>query len=253
MALIIKNKIVLFYSFLLGCFLVTGCSKDSQSLSGGFNGQGGSTARFAVVGNYLYTVDARKLSTYNVTDPGNPLPVQVQDVGFEIETIFPFGDKLFIGSTSVIHIFDITDPGKPSKLSTAISPTVMRRCDPVVAKDSVAFATLRSGDECGGVQSILAVFNIKNILQPFQVDSYPLQAPGGLGYKDSILYVCEPTGLLLFNIKDGYKPKYMKTLNDGAFFDVIPYGSLLFGWTKTGGTIYNIENPADPRKLSLLQ
>ena len=77
-------------------------------------------------------------------------------VGFEIETIFPFKDKLFIGSTSVVHIFSITDPAKPAKLSQAISPTVLRRCDPVVAKDNVAYATLRVNGACGGVQSILA-------------------------------------------------------------------------------------------------
>lgn len=234
-------------------FFLTGCTKDSNSLGTTFTGAGGSTARFAIIGNFLYTVDARKLSTYNITDPANPLPSQVQDVGFEIETIFPFGDKLFIGSTSVIHIFSIEDPAKPAKLSTAISPTVMRRCDPVVAKDSVAFATLRSGTECGGVQSILAVFNIKNILEPFQVSSYPLQTPRGLGYADTVLYVCEPPGLLLFNIKDGYRPQLLKTINDGEFFDVIPYRGLLIGWTKTGGIIYNIDDPANPNKLSLLQ
>jgi hypothetical protein len=198
-------------------------------------------------------VDASQLRTYNLTDPSNPLPVHTQDVGFEIETIFPFADKLFIGSTSVIHIFSIDNPATPQKLSTAISPTVMRRCDPVVAKDSVAYATLRAGVECGGVQSILAVFDIKDITKPVQVQTLPLQLPKGLGYADSILYVCDAPGLHIYNIKNPYQPVWMDVIKDGDFFDVIPYGNLLFAWTKTGGFIYDIQNPAKPVKLSVLQ
>jgi hypothetical protein len=232
----------------------TGCTKDGASSdSKGFQGQGGSTARFAINGSWLYTVDMQQLRTYSLADPSNPIPVNTQDVGFEIETIFPFGDKLFIGSTSVIHIFSIDNPAKPEKLSTAISPTVMRRCDPVVAKDTVAFATLRSGGECGGVQSILAVFNIKQITNPVQVASLPLSAPRGLGYADTILYVCDAPGLHIYNIKDAYNPVRLDVISDGEFYDVIPYGGLLFAWTKTGGIIYNIQNPAKPQKLSTIQ
>lgn len=233
--------------------LFAACTKDSTTQSAVFQGQGGSTARFAINGAYLYTVDASKLSTYSLADAANPLPVNTQDVGFEIETIFPFGNKLFIGSTSVVHIFSIDNPAKPEKLSIAISPTVMRRCDPVVARDTVAFATLRAGAACGGVQSILAVYDIKDITKPVQRGFFGLNEPRGLGYSDTVLYVCDPPGLRLFSIKDAYNPKYISDLRDGEFFDVIPYGALLFGQTKTGGIIYDISKPAAPVKLSLLQ
>jgi hypothetical protein len=249
------KKLLLIYipafMFAVISIFFTGCTKDGSD-SKTFQGQGGSTARFAVFGNYLYTVDSRQLRTYSLADPANPQPVHTQDVGFEIETIFPFSDKLFIGSTSVIHIFSITNPAKPEKLSTAISPTVMRRCDPVVAKDSVAYATLRSNGVCGGVQSVLAVFDIKDITNPIQRITLPLNEPRGLGYADSILYVCDPPGLQIYNIKNGYNPIWMAELRDGEYYDVIPYGGLLFAWTKTGGIIYNIQNPAKPIKLSVL-
>jgi hypothetical protein len=64
--------------------------------------------------------------------------------------------------------------------------------------------------------------------------------------------VCDPPGLQIFNIKDAYNPVRIGTLQDGEFYDVIPYGGLLFTWTKTGGIIYNIQNPAKPVKLSVL-
>jgi hypothetical protein len=242
------------YIFILFSLLyVSGCTKDGESVSKSYQGQGGSTARFTLNGDYLYTVDARKLSTYLISDPANPKPVHTQDVGFEIETIFPFGNKLFIGSTSVIHIFSIDNPAKPEKLSTAISPTIMRRCDPVVAKDTVAFATLRSGGECGGIQSILAVYDIKDIVNPVQRGSIGLNQPRGLGYADTVLYVCDPPGLQIYSIKNAYQPRFLNELRDGDYYDVIPYGNLLFAWTKTGAVIYDITKPAEPKKLSMIQ
>ncbi len=158
------------------------CEKDSSSPKfGSTSGQGGSLARFALVGNYLYTVDAQKLTVYDVVNPGDPTLKNTFNVGFEIETIFPFKDKLFIGSTSVVYIYSISDPVNPQKLSTAISPQVLRRCDPVVAKDTVAFATLRTNGPCGGVQSVLAVYDIKDISNPVQKATYPVPQPYGLG------------------------------------------------------------------------
>lgn len=249
----INNIFSRFLFLLLSVAFFTACTKDAAQSVSFQGGQGGSTARFAINGAYLYTVDASMLRTYNLTDPSNPTPVNTQDVGFEIETIFPFGNKLFIGSTSVIHIFNIDNPAKPEKLSVAISPTVMRRCDPVVAKDTVAFATLRAGAACGGVQSILAVYDIKDITRPVQLASFGLNEPRGLGYSDTVLYVCDPPGLRMFSIKDAFNPRYLGDLKDGDFYDVIPYGNLLFSQTRTGGFIYDISKPAAPVKLSQLQ
>lgn len=241
------------FILLTGLYL-SGCSKEGADFaSKTYQGQGGSTARFTIYGDYLYTVDSRKLSSYSIADPANPSLLQTQDVGFEIETIFPFGNRLFIGSTSVIHIFSLTNPAKPEKLSTAISPTVMRRCDPVVAKDTVAFATLRAGAECGGFQSILAVYNIKDIANPVQVANFGLTSPRGLGYSDTVLYVCDGSGLRMFSISNAFNPKYLGDLSGNEFYDVIPYGSLLFGQTKTGAIIYDITKPAEPKKLSQIQ
>lgn len=226
---------------------LSGCTKDgTASASAGFQGRGGSMARFAINGAWLYTVDSRKLTTYNLANPADPQLVQTQDVGFEIETIFPFGDKLFIGSTSVIHIFSIDNPARPERLSTAISPTVMRRCDPVVAKDTVAYATLRSGTDCGGIQSILAVFDIKNITAPVQRFTYTLAAPRGLGYSDTILYVCDPPGLKIFNISNAFAPEYLGAITGDEYWDVIPYGDRLYAWVKGGGIIFDIAQPRLP-------
>src|SRR5688500_11917843 len=130
-------KKILLISFVSLLFFSCEKSMDSNSISSSpGTGAGGSLARFAIVGNYLYTVDKSDLKVYDITNHGDPIFKRTVPVGFEIETIYPFKDKLFIGSTSVVHIFSIQDPSYPTKLSVAISPNVIRRCDPVVAKDS---------------------------------------------------------------------------------------------------------------------
>lgn len=228
------------------------CEKDS---SGVFNsagnatvGQGGSLARFAIVGNYLYSVDESQLKVFDINIPDNPVLRSTQDVGFAIETIFPFKDKLFIGSTSQVYIFSITDPADPKKLSSAISPEVLRRCDPVVAKDTVAYATLRTNGPCGGVQSILAVYDIKDITNPVQVATYSVGEPYGLGYSGDVLYVCDrQNGLLVLDISQPYQPVPVNiTINDGFYIDVIPYQNTLICWVTTGIILYDITDNRNP-------
>src|SRR5881398_933222 len=121
------------------------CEKSNNSDAAAFSspGIGGSLARFTIAGNYLYTVDNENLKVYDIANPALPQFKSSVHVGFQIETIFPFKDKLFIGSTSVVYIFSLANPEKPEKLAIASSAGVYRRCDPVVAKDSVAYATLR--------------------------------------------------------------------------------------------------------------
>jgi hypothetical protein len=211
-------------------------------------GKGGSLARFTIVGNYLYTVDKENLKVFDITDGAQPVFKTTIPVGFEIETIFPFRDKLFIGSSSVVYIFSIDDPAKPKRLSEAISPTVMRRCDPVVAKDSVAFATLRTNGPCGGVQSILAVYDIRDVSNPVQRASLPLLEPYGLGYFDNTLYICDKTQLVVCDISSPFEPRVINSIREAnsSFIDVVPYNNLLVCWVTDGIIIYDITEKAKP-------
>lgn len=242
----------LFY-ILLSATLVTTlkCNKQNAALS--TTGSGGSTARFAIYGNYLYTVDKEYLKVFNISDVANPVLKNTVPVGFEIETIYPFKDKLFIGSTSVVHIFSIDNPESPQKLSTAISPEVLRRCDPVVAKDTVAYATLRTNGFCGGTQSILAAYDIKDITKPVQKGSYPVSEPYGLGYADTALYVCDRYGLFVFNIKNAFSPQLSKKFSDGWYLDVIPYNNTLICQVQDGLTLYDITNCMNPTLITKIK
>ena len=71
---------------LLSVVLVTTlqCQKDSASAN--TTGSGGSTARFAIYGDYLYIVDKENLKVFNIADVANPVLKNTVPVGFEIET-----------------------------------------------------------------------------------------------------------------------------------------------------------------------
>ena len=245
-------KNLLFYT-VLSVVLVAAVQCNKSSTSANTTGSGGSTARFAISGNYLYTVDKSNLKVFNISDAANPVLKNTVEVGFEIETIYPFKDKLFIGSTSVVHIFSLDDPESPAKLSTAVSPEVLRHCDPVVAKDTVAYATLRTNGVCGGTQSILAAYDIRDITNPVQKATYPVSEPYGLGYADTALYVCDRDGLYVFNIKKAFNPQVSKKVSDGWYLDVIPYNNTLICQVQDGLTLYDITNCMNPTLITKIK
>jgi hypothetical protein len=229
-----------------------GCEKsstsaDSNATANAGTGIGGSMARYIIVGNYLYTVDDKSLSVFSLANPTQPVLKKVLPVGFEIETIYAISNTLLLGSTTVIHLIDITNPENPVKLSQAISPAVVRRCDPVVAKDTFAYATLRSSGACGGGQSVLATFSIADVKQPFQLFTNVTNEPFGLGYADSTLYVCERVGLSIFSITNPAKPLFVRNINNTQWFlDVIANGDVLVCWVNDGIAFYNISNRRNP-------
>ena len=249
-----RNILLLLISFgLVTTFCFFGCSKAmDQAHFVNTQGKGGSTARFTIYGTYLYTVDGTTLTSYDISG-GTPVLKDQQEIGFEIETIYPFDGMLFIGSTSVIHIFALDDPAKPLKLSEAISPTVMRRCDPVIAKGTVAYATLRSGTECGGIQSVLAVYNIEDPVHPVQVNTYGLSAPRGLDYKDTVLYVADAPGIHVFSIRDPYNPLYLDKFSTGNHVELITYGSELYAIRRDATDIFSIQNLSKPELLATIE
>ena len=245
-------KKTLFFCLVVYVFLAgPSCTKDGggKGFTSPTTGKGGSLARFTVVGSYLYAIDKTHLKVFDISSE-KPLLKSSKDVGFEIETIFPFKDKLFIGSTSVVHIFSIENPENPMKLSTAISPEILRRCDPVVAKDTVAYATLRTNATCGGSASILAVYDIRDVLNPSQVYSEGLVEPYGLGYSGDALYVCDKNSLVVFDISNAFMPERITQVEGEQFFDVIAYDNTLVCWTARGVALFDITKKFDPRLIT---
>ena len=239
---------------LLIILLGLSCSKGDSNLSGDA-GSGGSIARMTISGNYLYVVSATALYTYDITQPETTVLISEQPIGWgDIETIFPYRDKLFIGSQSGMYVFDNSDPKKPKLQGRAQH---LRACDPVVADDNFAYVTLRNNNiGCGGTVNQLQVYDISgtNVLTPKITGTLDMPEPFGLGYSGNTLYVCMGAkGMNIVNTTDKAKPVSVKVLTGEHFIDVIPYNDLLITYVEGGIVLYDISNPTDPKKLSTIQ
>jgi len=222
------------------------CTKDGAYSSA--NGAGGSLARYTISGNYLYIVDNQQLNVFDISDPGNPAFRTSQQIGFEIETIYPHKDKLFIGSANGLYVYSLSNPESPVQEGAI---THVRACDPVVANDSVAYVTLRTGVTCGGYQNILNIYNVSNPNYPSLVRTVDLKSPYGLAYSQNALFVCEgENGMVVFSLADPYNPKRLKELRNEFYYDVIPYNEMLICFVSHGILLYDISEPLVPVLLS---
>ena len=225
------------------------CSKDSASADAADStGKGGSLARFTIAGNYLYVADQNSLKTYDIQTPGSMALKYTSNLPFGVETIYPYSDKLFIGSRNGMFIYKTHADAAPQLLGTA---THTRSCDPVVANDNTAFVTLRGGQPCGPAEDGLYIYNIQNLLSPQLIKMHAMPTPHGLGLQDSILYVCQKNnGLSVFNVNNPASPVLRKTIGNKIFEDVICYDNILVAYVSTGIALYAISIPANPVEIT---
>lgn len=165
-------------------------------------GIGGSFARFTVYDDYLYTLDNSLMKVFDIKTPRTPISRKAVNMQWGIETIFPYKDKLFVGSQSGLFIYDVATPDNPVLLSKFEHA---RACDPVYVQDDIAYVTLRNGTACQGFVNQLDVIDVKNLKSPKLLKSYPMQHPHGVSVEGNTLYLCEGKfGLKSFNINDLY-------------------------------------------------
>ena len=202
-------------------------------------GMGGSMARFTIVNERLYTVGYSDLNVFNISAT-TPVHTGKQNVGWNIETIYPFKNKLFIGSTSGMFIYDISNASNPTlqgKFSHVSS------CDPVIADDENAYVTLRSGTQCQGFTNQLEVLNISILGNPKLIKTYPMNNPHGLSKDGNTLFICDgAAGVKIYNAADPKNLSLIKTIGGIDSYDVIAYNNIALVVAKDGLYQYNYSN-----------
>ena len=229
--------------------LAMACEKTNESTDNNSTGKGGSLARFTISGNFLYLVDYATVEVYDISSK-TAIKKNSVFVGFAIETIYPYKDKLFIGSQVGMYIYSIADPANPQRLGTARH---VRSCDPVVANDSIAYVTLQGDGQCGAAQDALYIYNVKDVMNPTVLSILPLSKPKGLGLKDSVVFISRgPDGLTAVNVKDPNRPKELYTIKDANYVDVIPYDDLLICYVSNGVMLYDISDVKKIRQVNYI-
>jgi hypothetical protein len=205
-------------------------------------GKGGSMARFALINNMLYTVSNQDLNIFNITTPQKPAFLKKVNISnsWNIETIFPFKNKLFIGSSNGMFIYSVNNADDPVAEGQFAH---VKTCDPVIADDQFAYVTLSSGSTCGGFTNQLDVLDIKNIKVPTLVKSYPLTNPHGLSKDKNLLFICDGAdGLKVFDATHADKIQTLQQITGLETYDVIASNNVALVIAKDGLYQYDYSN-----------
>lgn len=209
--------------------ILNGSSGGSTGTQGAglTSGVGGSMARFTIVDDFLYAVDERNLNLFNITIPSDPVFFKEVAIGFDIETIFPYNNVLFMGAQNGMYIYDNSDPANPAQLTVY---THVNSCDPVVVEGNYAYVTLRSGNACQGFTDQLEVIDISNLSSPQLVETYSMHNPHGLGIDNGTLFICDGTdGLKIYDASDihAIDQNLLHHFSGITAYDVIPFSKRL--------------------------
>jgi len=234
-----RNSI--FVALAVSLLFLFSCAKDDSAPNQ--NGTGGSLARFVLVGEFLYVIDANSLATYNVSNPAQPVLVQSQVVNFGIETLYPYEEYLLIGSTQGMYIYERGADGVPVFISNFEH---FEACDPVVTDGNFAYVTLRNTNTCGnflwGVNR-MEVVNIQNPRQPYLVRTIDMPEPKGLALDENLLFVCAGnTGILVFDKTDAANPIQINTIPGFIANDVIARNNVLLAVCPDGLRQFDYSN-----------
>lgn len=208
--------------------MISACSSDSSDSASpndvGGDGMGGSLARFALAGNYFYTVGEESLSIFDVTNPSQPIFKGNTYIGFDIETLYGLDDKLYVGSRLGMFIYDISAPENPLQLAEV---SHLRSCDPVVSSGDFTYVTLHTNASCIGDINQLEVYNTENPLYPQLLTTVQMNRPIGLGLYGNYLLVADLNVVRILDVSEPQTPNFVSSIPVSGF-DLIIRGNELF-------------------------
>ncbi len=198
-----------------------------SSFAGNSNGKSGTVNRITHAQDHVYVIS---LNAMAIIDDANGVFQSVgstSQINFPeaMETIFPYEDKLFVGSRTSMNIYDAANPETPFELYEFQHAT---SCDPVLPTDDVAYITLRTADfsDCPGNTNALVVLNIENLDNPREEEQINMASPYGMTVIGDRLFVGEgENGLSIFDVSDRKKPISIKKDDGVKAYDIIAHPS----------------------------
>jgi hypothetical protein len=183
------------------------------------------------------------LSGERPAEAGSKVPL-----GWDVETIFSYKDKLFLGTPVGMMIYSVENPSAPEFLS---SLQHVYGCDPVVVENDLAYVTVRSGNFCGQNTNELFVVDVSDVKNPKQIVSYTMTNPKGLGIDSGTLFLCDD-GLKIFKSDDPQKlmSNLLKHYRGMDGFDVIPNENTLMMIADNGLYQYDYSDLQNIKELS---
>ena len=221
-----------------------------DSGSGTGTGISGSITKFSIINDYLYVMDGFNLHSIDIVNPLSPAQKPPVQIWREVETLFPHDNNLFLGTTTGMLIYSVSNPEMPTYVSEV---NHMTACDPVVVQDNKAYVTVRSGRTCGGTINQLDVIDITNLSSPFIIKSYEMFNPHGLGIDGELLFICDgAAGLKVFNASNPHAitENLIQQFMNIQATDIIPHNNVAIMIGSDGLYQYDYSNPTQITLLS---
>ncbi|MEX1002496.1 MAG: hypothetical protein WDZ35_10320 [Crocinitomicaceae bacterium] len=233
-----------------------GCGKEEVETKSAVTARvnlAGSRSQFAIVDNYLYTIDMASIKSFNISSPSSPSFGGEKTTWAELETMISEGDHLFLGTTTGMLIYDTEGnrdfPVKVSEIEHVES------CDPVIVVGDYAYLTLRSGNDCGGEVNEFQVIDVSDRKSPTHKKSFDMYDPHGLGADGDLLFICDGSdGLKIFDISDpemaGYHQLYFFPEIQSS--DIILHNGLAIMIAEEGIYQYDYSDPSAIYMINML-
>lgn len=196
----INNNSLVYYDFAQN---IIPKSAVPASFAGNSNNTSGTVNRITYHNEHLYIAGRNDINIIK-DDDSFTLVKTLEDAGQDMETIFPNGNNLFIGSRSSMEIFDASNPESPVHLFRFEHAT---SCDPVLPIGDVVYISLRTADfsDCPGNVNAVIVLDIENLSSPVEINEIEMYSPFGMALIGDVLYVGE--GLNGITAFDASNPK----------------------------------------------
>jgi hypothetical protein len=228
----------------IGCMNCPIFFNQALASSASSTGIAGSMAKMVLLNDRLYTLsESHSLQIINLENAAQPVLGAHINAGFDLETIYPFRNKLFLGSSTGVYIYDLTNPDAPVANGTFWHG---KACDPVITDGDYAYVTLHEGTWCGGAANELDVVNVKDLNNPQLVKTYPMTKPMGLSKDGKLLFVCDAGGVRVLDASDPESLKPLKTLITGSAYDAIAIDNRLLVSSDRGIYQYDYGNTGMP-------
>lgn len=215
-------------------------------------GTGGSMARFTITGQFLYTLQVNQLDAWKLNGTTCPDRMSTTTIWQTCETIFPYNNHLFLGTTTGMLVYSLAAPENPAYVSQFDH---IMACDPVVVEDDKAYVTLRSNTMCWGTVNELIVLDVSNLYAPVQLAVHPMTNPHGLAISNGNLFVCDgEDGLKAYTTENVLEiPQNLTDHLAGlTTYDVIALNDLLIVSATEGIYQYNAQNMQNIEQLSFI-
>lgn len=239
------------YTMLGSAYSPAAANTSSSGSSATGTGTSGSMSKLTILNNHLYTIDSYNLLAFNISNPASPALLNSTNLHLgigETETIYPFQDKLFIGSTTGMFILSIANPDNPTLLTTFTHATA---CDPVITDGKNAYITLHSGTVCSGIKNELEIVNISDILNPVLSATYPMTQPYGLSKDSNTLFVCDDV-LKIYDASNANALTLLQSIPMNSPYDIICQNGIAIVTAADGLYMLNYSNPSETKILSKL-